>query len=355
MILLNSTKISVLDCSEGDILASDIYNTYGVKLVSRETVINLFIKERLYEAGVEYLQVYSNPVTEMKSSCTDRKDKKLIHMLDYYKRSALCIKTLVNDLATGSQLDYDKILYISDLIFQYIDESDYILRLIDEIKESDEQTYSHSINTAFYCMLIAKWLNLDERSIKKAVQGGFLHDIGKSKVPPEILNKKEPLTNAEYEIIKKHPIYGYYILDENNYPDMDVKRAVLLHHERQNRTGYPFNISSDTMGVFSKIVSVADVYDAMTSNRVYKHSVTPFSAFEMFLTDGRNLFDPYLMTEFINHISLYFIGTKVILSTGESGRIVYLPPDDVLAPIIMVGGEYYNLAKRRDVKIARIC
>jgi putative nucleotidyltransferase with HDIG domain len=347
--LMNSTRIQVADCNEGDILASDIFNECGVKLVSRDTVVNLYIKERLYEYGIEFLQVYDPPV----SSTANNTDKKLINMMDYYKKSALCIKSLVNDLASGNTLDYEKVIYISDLIFQYIDENDSILRVIDAIRLNDEQTYSHSINTAFYSMLIAKWLNFSEKDIRKAVQGGFMHDIGKSKVDTKILNKKEPLTKQEFEIIKKHPVYGYYILDENNFLDMDVKRAVLLHHERTNATGYPFNITAETMGIFAKIVSVADVYDAMTSNRVYKHGVPPFSAFEMFLTDGRTQFDPYLMNEFISHISLYFIGTKVILNSGQSGRIVYIPPNDVLSPIIMVNNEYVNLRKRPELKIER--
>jgi HD-GYP domain-containing protein (c-di-GMP phosphodiesterase class II) len=203
-------------------------------------------------------------------------------------------------------------------------------------------------------MLLAKWLKLDETDIKKAVQSGFLHDIGKSKIPLEILNKKEPLTKDEFSRIKKHPIYGYYILDENNYLDIDVKRAVLLHHERLNSTGYPFSISSDRISIFAKIVSIADVYDAMTSNRIYKGSVTPFMAFEMFLTDGLCLFDTYIMKEFINHISTYFIGSKVILNTGESGRIVYIPPNDVLSPIVLVNGEYASLGKRKGIGISRI-
>jgi putative nucleotidyltransferase with HDIG domain len=339
----------ISDCSEGDILASDIFNDYGVKLVARDTVVNLYIKQRLCEHGVEYMKVYDPPVYAVKNT----KDAKFINMLDYYKRSALCINNLVNELASGRQLDYEKVLYISDLIYRYIDENDNILKVIDEIRLNDEQTYSHSINTAFYCMLIAKWLRFDEKDIKKAVQSGFLHDIGKSKISTDILNKKGPLTKTEFDSIKKHPIFGYYILDENNYLDIDVKRAVLLHHERQNSSGYPFSISSDAMGIFAKIVSIADVYDAMTSNRVYKRSVTPFSAFEMFLTDGRCLFDPFLMNEFIDHISIYFIGSKVILNTGENGRIVYIPPGDALAPIVLVNNEYINLGRRRDLRIAR--
>ena len=346
---MNSTSIMVSDCNEGDILASDVYNDYGVKLVSRDTVVNLYIKQRLSEHGVEYLKVYDPPI----GAVQHHKDEKLILMADYYRKSALCIKNLVNELASGRQLDYEKVMYISDMIFHYIDENDNILKVIDDIRQNDEQTYSHSINTAFYSMLLAKWLKLDEKEIKKAVQGGFLHDIGKSQVAAEILNKKEPLTKEEFGRIKKHPVFGYYILDENNYVDMDVKRAVLLHHERQNATGYPFSISSDSMGIFSKIVSIADVYDAMTSNRIYKRLVTPFAAFEMFLTDGRRLFDPYMTNEFAGHIAAYFIGSKVILSSGQSGRIVYIPPDDPVGPIVMVNDEYVNLGRRRDLRIAR--
>jgi hypothetical protein len=113
---LNTSNILISDCNEGDIIAADIYNESGVKLVSRETVVNIYIKERLYEHGIENLRVYDPPVYAIKNN-KNNKNAKFINMIDYYKRSALCIKNLINELASGNELDYEMVLYISDLIY----------------------------------------------------------------------------------------------------------------------------------------------------------------------------------------------------------------------------------------------
>ena len=341
------SEVLVSDCNEGDILADDIYNDNGVKLISGNTAISYDIKEHLYENGVERIRIYK-PEDEKKE------DSKIIRMADYYRKSSRFITSVVHDLAEGRKLDYDKVECITDQVYQYVEENGDILRMIDTIRQQDEGIYSHSINTAFYSMLIAKWLGWNKSFIKKAVQGGLLHDVGKSRIPVEILDKKQKLTNDEFEIIRKHPIYGYYILDENNFVDMDVKRATLLHHERTNRTGYPFRLSSDSIGQFAKVVSIADVYDAMTSNRVYKKCVAPFRVFEMFLSEGLPQFDTCMLVEFVRHITSYYIGSRVVLNTGESGKIVYIPVDDVTSPIVCVDNKYFNLRSRKDLKIVRI-
>lgn len=341
------SEVLVSDCNEGDILADDIYNENGVKLISSNTTLSYDIKEHLYENGVERIRIY-------KPDETQSEEPKIIRMADYYKKSSRFITGIIRDLAEGKKLDYEKVECVTDQIYQYVEENGSILRMIDGIRRQDEGIYSHSINAAFYSMLIAKWLGWDPASVKKAVQGGLLHDIGKSKIPVEILDKKQRLTSEEFDIIRKHPIYGYYILDENHFIDMDVKRAALLHHERTNRSGYPFRLSADSIGRFAKVIAIADVYDAMTSNRVYKKCVAPFSVFEMFLSDGLPQFDPYMLVEFVRHITSYYVGSRVILNTGESGKVVYIPVDDATSPIICVDNEYINLRRRKDLKIVRV-
>lgn len=120
----------------------------------------------------------------------------------------------------------------------------------------------------------------------------------------------------------------------------------MLHHERVNRTGYPFNIPASNLGLLTRIVSVTDVYDAMTSDRVYKRKATPFAAFEMFLTEGYTNFDTYVTREFVSHMAAYLTGSTVKLSSGETGKIVYVPPQDVLSPVIFSNGDYFGLRER---------
>jgi HD-GYP domain-containing protein (c-di-GMP phosphodiesterase class II) len=114
----------------------------------------------------------------------------------------------------------------------------------------------------------------------------LLHDIGKIYIPVDILNKKGRLTEKEYEIIKKYTLYGYFLINEFGEFNQEVKRAVLFHHERCDSLGYPLNASPDYVGVISQIVAVADVYDAMTTDRVYKKASSPFEVIKFLSTDG---------------------------------------------------------------------
>ena len=345
VVRLKEEKILIRDCREGDILAADVLNENGVKLLAGDTVINPYIKKRLQDFGVSAVQVYDPPLIS--------KEKKFQYkrLLENYRDSVMLVKGMIHDLARGKTLDYGKVVDISNIIYDHIDDNDIVFRCLNQIRSSDEYTYSHSVNTSFYAMLISKWLGCSEEEIKKAIQAGFLHDIGKAKTPLEILNKNGPLTPSEFSVIKKHPVYGYYILMENRHVDADIKQAVLLHHERFDCTGYPFSIPANRTSLLSRIVSVADVYDAMTSDRVYKKKATPFQAFEMFFTSGAHCFDANVAQTFLGHISTYLMGCDVLLSTGEKGKIVLIPPQNILFPIVEVDSIYIDLAARRDIQI----
>jgi len=200
-------------------------------------------------------------------------------------------------------------------------------------------------------MLAGKWLNLDGDSIRTVIKAGLLHDIGKMKIPVEILNKKAQLSEEEFEEIKKHTLYGYNMAKETKRFSEEVCRAVLSHHERMDKSGYPFGIGCEKIDIFSKILAVADVYDAMTSDRVYKKRDTPFRVFEMFKTEGVKNFDPKIVNVFLNNVSVYYVGSKVFLNTGETGEIAYIPPQSITEPVIRIGQEYIDLAQDRSRSI----
>lgn len=332
-----TVSVQLSECEEGDILASDIYNREGVKLIAGNTMVNPYIIDKLIEQGIENVRVYDPPVL-----WTKRFEK-----IDYgYKKQLLAIKSIMHDLASGKTLDVNKINSIANSVYESLSEvaDQNIIQYLSRIKKKDEYTYQHSLNVAFYSMLIGRWLNFSESEIKEVTLAGLLHDIGKIRVPLRILNKPAKLTDQEFDEIKKHPIYGYMILEENNFASMEIKRAVLLHHERINCSGYPFSISESEIDIMTRIVAVADVYDAMTSDRVYKKRATPFSAFEMFMTNGNDSFDSYVIGKFVSNMATMLTGSDVLLSNGDRGKVVYIPPHDIFSPIVCSGGKYISLA-----------
>jgi putative nucleotidyltransferase with HDIG domain len=270
-----------------------------------------------------------------------------------YQNSVNSVKVIINDLAAGKGLDNEKINEISSSLYENMCSNVAVTECLNKIKIVDEYTYSHCINVSLYSMLIGKWLELPESEIKFLMNAGILHDVGKSKIPIVILNKKGPLTQEEYEIIKKHPLFGFEIIKNYTGINKKVKEAVLMHHEKENGTGYPFGIKSESISNFAKIISIADAFDAITSERVYKKRQTPFDTFREFerIGIGEGYYDPGILLKFIHNISQYYVGSRVMISTGKCGEIVYVPPHNISSPVVKVDGSFIDLSAQRDMKI----
>ncbi len=279
-------------CINGDIIAEDVRDVNGVVLVEKDAVVNTDLKKSLIDFGISDICIY-NPIHKLKEN-----DKS-------YKEILQDIRKSLGEVIFRKEYMYTKITQYLACMHKSIDNNLIIINALNRIKSVDEYTFIHSINTAFYSMFIAIWMGLDDKQIINATQAGLLHDIGKIYIPNEILNKPGRLTEEEYEIIKKHTIYGYLLINEFEEFSPEVKRAVLFHHERADLKGYPFNAPSDYVGIISKIVAVADVYDSMTTDRVYKKGVSPFEAMEFLSNDGMKLLDSYILKVFKENIPLY--------------------------------------------------
>lgn len=344
-------EIMVSDCTEVDIVASDIVNANGVTMLAKGTVITNYIKNRLMEIGIRSINVY-NSINNLRNNLNNFANNMSYESCKrQYGETMLLVRGIANDLICGKQLRYDRVINVANKMIQFANEKENVLNYLNKVRDTDGYTYGHCINVAFYSMLIATWLGLPNKNINEIIQAALLHDIGKTKISNEILNKKGKLTEEEFNIIKKHTVLGYEILDEIEDVSPEVKNAVLLHHERTDGSGYPYGLTIDSIGLYAKIVAVADVFDAMTSDRVYKSKKTPFDAFEMFNTIGIRMFDTKVLNTFMRNISPYYIGADVVLNNGEEGKIVYIPPQDVLSPIVKVQSDYLDLSKQNNMRI----
>lgn len=229
-----SENIAISEYKEGDILACDAVNNNGVVLVIRGTLLNDYISHKLIANGIEQLTVYRDV------DRTGNKDFNTEFKRDYID-TVIETKSLFRKLITGGSLIHDDILTITQEIYKYIDFGDDVLKSLIGLRASDEYTYNHSVNVAFYCMLLSKWLGLSSNQAEKAIIAGLLHDLGKTRVPYDILNKKGTLTREEFDAIKEHTVIGYDLVNKIEGICEDIKKAVLLHHERMDGSGYPFH------------------------------------------------------------------------------------------------------------------
>lgn len=251
----------------------------------------------------------------------------------------------LNDIVTKSTDGLvDSMLGDVDALLKKTRNPLHLLDMLQCMRGYDDMTYTHSMNVALICNVIGNWLRMNEKDLKVLVTCGLLHDIGKLRVPNDIITKPGKLTVQEYEIVKKHPQYGYEMLKGKNL-DRRVKLAALQHHERFGGTGYPYGLMGSDIEYFSSIVAVADVYDAMTSNRCYRKGICPFKVIGI-LEQDKDAYEPGVLYLFMERTIEAYVNTEVLLSNGEQGKVVLLNKSLLSRPVVMTDKEtIYDLSK----------
>jgi len=225
---------------------------------------------------------------------------------------------------------------------------------LTQLKNKDEYTAIHSLNVCVLSLTFGRALKLPQDDLEELGLGALLHDIGKMRVPLKVLNKPGKLTADEFEIMKSHPGMGYELLRTEENISQEVLNIVRNHHERLNGSGYPDKLTESSITYFTKIVTITDVYDAITSDRVYHDGMTPHDAMQRLYEWMPDNFDKDLIQQFIRTLGIYPIGSAVELKTGHIGLVVKLNEGHRLKPVVMLimnrEREYYP--RRKLVNLA---
>lgn len=342
------------DCVPGLIVAEDVYK--GASLViPKKVTMDYYLIERLKAFGIETLAVHvpKGWETAKKTKLTTTVDTQ-DRFQQNYQDNVETMKNLLHDLAAGRELEYSKMEDVFETVYDEVVDNYSLIECINEVRHVDAYTYTHGLNVSLYGGLIARWMGLAEAEVLDVIQAGILHDIGKARIPSEILNKQGPLTADEMEIMKNHSLLGYKMVEKNDDLSEEIKETILMHHERENGSGYPFGVTGECLNLYTKIIVVADVYDALTSERVYKKRVTPFDTFIELEKMGFEHFDPKVMMEFFRNIANYYTGAKVKMNTEEVGEIVCILPQSISTPMVVVGDKYLDLSTDTDYKIVEM-
>ncbi|MDQ7092360.1 HD-GYP domain-containing protein [Desulfosporosinus sp. PR] len=219
------------------------------------------------------------------------------------------------------------------------------------LKEYDYSTFVHAVNVAILSALIARKLGYKGRRLRYLTMGALLHDIGKIKVPREILNKPGPLNEDEMNIVKRHPLEGEAMLREAAVAPC-ILSSVRQHHERWDGRGYPDGLKGLNICQGAQIIAVADVYDALTADRPYRKALPPYHALEMILSADQD-FNPQVVEAFRKSLNLYPRNTVVTLNTGEVGLVVAVPTSLPTRPLVKLifdrDGKYIDEEKYIDL------
>lgn len=314
------------------ILGRDVYSASGLLLLPKGTPLS--------DDAVAYLRHWDvSQVTLTSAPPSQNRVKPEVE--EAYLMAVSAVRRMLDGVRYGAAVPIrESIPELSGLILA-LSSTTGVLEQLHLLQQEDDYTFQHSINVGVVSLLIGKWLKLPAAILPRLSIAAVFHDVGKAQLPLEILNKPGALTSEEFAEVKRHPELGREILvrelaDEPDMPDLVAPAAA--HHERENGSGYPLGLHSRQIHPWAKIVAVADVYDAMTSDRVYRRRVSHFDVMDQMVGESYGLLDPKVTRTFFAHVMHFGIGQEVRLSDGRIGSVVFIDRLRPARPLVKIEG-----------------
>ncbi len=347
-------------------VADNICNSSGQLIVPKFAKYSDVIQKKLADNNIIEIAVLVEDDFD-ESSTDNTNDNNAIPISDYnskiinsqeyksfvkaYNENLATLTGMLTEIAEKPlKLDKDTLLMLPNSIASVCGNTFSLFDILHNMPSYNDSIFSHSLNVSLICGVFADWLKFSKEDKDALVLSGILHDIGKIKVPESILKKPGKLSAIEFKIIKNHTAYGFNIVKER-VDDPRIKAAVLMHHERCDGSGYPSHLTSKQIPQFAKIITIADVYDAMTSSRSYRSALCPFEVIRLFESEGYSKYEPSLIYTFLHNIGQTYINCDVLLSDGRFGKILMLNQSTISKPIVSVDDTFIDLTKNSDIYI----
>jgi putative nucleotidyltransferase with HDIG domain len=251
-------------------------------------------------------------------------------------QSKRAVMSMFQEARMGNAVDTGGARQMVEEISDSVSRNPGALISLARLKTADDYTYMHSVAVCAMMVALARQLGLDEEQTRLAGLAGLMHDLGKAAMPMDVLNKPGKLTDAEFSVIKTHPVEGYRLLKTGKDVDEIVLDVCLHHHEKTDGSGYPKGLKADEISLFAKMGAVCDVYDAITSNRPYKSGWDPAESLRKMAEWANGHFDGKVFQAFVKSLGIYPIGSLVKLSSGRLGVVVDQTSKSLTTPCVKV-------------------
>ena len=359
-------KIPITALTPGMVTAEDILSYDHKPVVPKGIILTENIISRLEGYSIYYAHIEDNLVVDMSMPMTnaaiDKKQDASITAL--YSNTALesdmhdnpdmsrqyqifshhfarCAEhyqnNLMNSLYRNEPFRANELLKETLALLSQDRQSISVFDMLLNMHNTEDSVYNHCIDVALISNVLARWLHFSEADQMMATACGLFHDVGKFILPAGILRKPGKLTQDEFEIVKTHTTEGFHLLGRYNSIPEPVKNAALKHHEKCDGSGYPYGLTGEDIDKFSKIVTIADIFDAMTSERVYRAAMCPFSVIKYFEDDGIQKYEMKYILTFLENVSNSYLNHHVTLSNGMEGNVIFINPGNFSKPVIRTG------------------
>lgn len=307
-------------CS-GAILGKTIFNERGSVLVSAGTVLTEKMIKRLIDFQIPFVYIEDEKSKEIEVSEVISSELRIETIQTIQSTFE---KLNMNDVLDGAIVVEKATAKFTDLIRTIMEEmqnQEDLLTLIADVYLHDKYIFSHSLNVALYSLALGTEMNLDNKQLETLGMGALLHDVGKMLIPLDVLKKPEKLSDAEFEKMQKHAEYGFHLIKNIHTLSLHIAHCAYQHHERMDGSGYPRGLKGDQIHELAKIIAVADVFDAVTSRRVYREALLPHEALELLYAGAGNQFDVQVVDAFRRAVAIYPNGLEIELNDGRKGLV----------------------------------
>lgn len=360
-------KIFSSKLEKGMIIAEDVFNEEGIRLMAKGTALKEphRIKSILKMHGITMVKVESKEkageeVSDLKLDLSEKSEaqkeaekarqSRRVFTEGFHEKCGH-LKQDFEKIVSGKALESEDLYPRIQDTMEIFQKENNIFQLMQSLKEVKDLTYAHGQNVALTAYSIGKWLDLSKNELEELILASLLIDIGKAKVPKETLYKTETLTEEETTEVRRHVLHSYEMIKNYSCIGKRVKEAVLYHHERMDGSGYPIGLKGEEIPLYARILMIADLYAALTVKRPYRDAKTPFEAIEIIKQDYIDKLDGAIWYTFLRKMGDNFIGQRVTLSSGQEGKIVFMPSQDITRPIIEIDGELIDLSRDGGYRI----
>jgi HD-GYP domain-containing protein (c-di-GMP phosphodiesterase class II) len=347
-------KISFNQLQEGMILAKNLEEN-GITLLKKDVPItNQMIKkmQNLYFVGS--VEVYTKSTEKKKTRAEIEREEQHKRIEEEFKEISFKLQKTFRQLTTEDGIAMNEIRDFSQKIQKELKPSSMVIKNIVLFGSGTDVIYRHGVNVAALSALLGSWIGLEKSQINLLVYSALLHDFGKTKVDREVLKKEVPLSKNEFNLIKTHANMGYQIIKQISFLDKAVSYGVLMHHERIDGSGYPLGLKGEAIHQFAKIIAIADVFDAINSDRGYKKKKPPFEALQLVKTESLGKLDYEYAKIFLEHIVDYYTGEEVLLNTNQKCKIIQMNVNNLEKPLVTIDEEFIDLEKTKDLYIKEL-
>ncbi len=328
--------VPISSCKPGMKLGKRIFSEEGLVLLGEHVELTERLIMRLRECGINFVYIEDSMTSDIVIPEMVSEETRL-RALETIRHS---FKEMMNSPKQRGGATYPYIAkHFKKVMAMLLDElgghKDAMTMLVN-IGVVDSYLFQHSLNVCIYTTLLGMEYGYNHEELMTLGMGALLHDVGKTQVPSSILFKPDKLTDEEYEQMKRHTEYGYYLLkDEANIP-LIVAHCAFQHHERLDGSGYPRGITGNEIHDYAKWIGIVDSYDAMTASRIYSKPMLPHQAIEALYVGTGAQYEQRMVQLFRDKIVIYPIGLTVKLNTGETGVVVDMNSAYPQRPIIRI-------------------